>query len=54
MKRHYALLSVTGISVDKLQEYLTDFLAKMQEENDENYGATVYGIDESAAEDFLK
>lgn len=46
MKRHYALISVTGISEDKYQEYLTKFINKMSQENKPNFGANVSGLDE--------
>lgn len=46
MKRHYALISVTGISEDKYQEYLAEFINKMSQENKPNFGATVSGLDE--------
>lgn len=46
MKRHYALISVTGISGDKFQEYLAEFINKMHEENKPNFGAIVSGLDE--------
>lgn len=46
MKRHYALVSVVGISEDKFQEYLAEFINKMNQENKPNFGATVTGLDE--------
>ncbi|MEK4132035.1 hypothetical protein NYE67_20685 [Solibacillus sp. FSL W8-0474] len=46
MKRHYALISVTGISEDKFQEYLAEFINKMHQENKPNLGATVTGLNE--------
>lgn len=45
MKRHYALISVTGISEDKFKEYLAEFINKMNDEN-KSFGATVSGLDE--------
>lgn len=46
MKRHYALISVTGISEEKFQEYLAEFINKMNKENEPNFGATVTGLNE--------
>ncbi|MFL1998373.1 hypothetical protein VYF65_004173 [Lysinibacillus irui] len=46
MKRQYALISVTGISKEKFQGYLAEFINKMNEENKPNFGATVSGLDE--------
>lgn len=46
MKRHYALISVTGISEVKFQKYLAEFINKMHEENKPNFGATISGLDE--------
>lgn len=46
MKRHYALVSVSGISEDKFQEYLSEFINKMSRENKPNFGATVCGLEE--------
>ncbi|WP_193767194.1 hypothetical protein [Lysinibacillus parviboronicapiens] len=46
MKRQYALVSVVGISEDKFQEYLAEFINKMSQENKSNFGATVFGLDE--------
>lgn len=45
MTRHYALISVNGISEGKFQEYLSEFLNKMHEENKPNFGSTVTGLD---------
>lgn len=45
MKRHYALVSVTGISEAEFQEYLAEFINKMSKEN-KSLGATVSGLDE--------
>jgi len=45
VKRHYALISVSGISEYKFQEYLAEFINKMNEENKPNFGATVSGLD---------
>ena len=47
MKRHYALINVTGISEDKFQEYLSKFINEMSKENKPNFGATVSGLEES-------
>ncbi|MEG0380333.1 MAG: hypothetical protein RR603_01385 [Kurthia sp.] len=44
MKRHYALVSVVGISEDKFQEYLAEFLNKMHKDNKPNFGSTVTGL----------
>lgn len=46
-QRHYALISVTGISEDKFQEYLADFINKMSNENKPQCGVTVTGLDPS-------
>lgn len=46
MTKHYALVRVTGISETCFQEYLFDFINKMDAENDRKFGATVIGIDE--------
>lgn len=46
MKRHYALVSVVGISEDKFQKYLAEFINKMSQENKPSFGATVSGLDE--------
>ena len=46
IKRHFALISVTGISEEKFQGYLAEFINKMHEENKPNFGATVTGLDE--------
>lgn len=46
MKRQYALISVTGISEDKFQQYLAEFINKMDEENKPNFGAIVSGLSE--------
>ena len=46
MPRHYALLSVTGISEEKFKEYLFAFINKMDEESKDGFGASVLGMDE--------
>lgn len=46
MKRQYALISVNGISEEKFQGYLAEFINKMNEENKPNFGAIVSGLEE--------
>lgn len=53
MPRHYALLSVTGISEEKFQEYLFAFINKMDEENENGFGASVLGMDERAGRNIV-
>lgn len=45
MSRHYALISVKGISEDKFRNYLADFINTMNNENKPDFGATVTGLD---------
>lgn len=47
MKRHYALISVKGITEKQFQQYLADFINKMNEENKPDFGCTVSGLDEA-------
>lgn len=53
MSRHYALLSVTGISEEKFQDYLFAFINKMDKENEASFGASVLGMDERTGKNIV-
>lgn len=46
MKRHYALISVQGITEEQFKKYLATFIQKMDDETGSEFGCIVSGLEE--------